>query len=120
VTPVHIVPEWYFLPFYGILRAIPSKLFGVVAMLGSIVVLALLPALSNSVIKHSTYRPLYKYVIFFFFANFVMLGWVGYHVLESPFIELSRVFCLFYFATFMAIPVVSYLEGKALINHVRL
>jgi ubiquinol-cytochrome c reductase cytochrome b subunit len=100
VTPVHIVPEWYFLPFYGILRAIPSKIFGVILMLGSLFLLATLPLLAFIDVKHGSYRPFLKVINYFFFINFIMLGWVGYHVLESPFILLSRVFCFFYILLF--------------------
>jgi quinol-cytochrome oxidoreductase complex cytochrome b subunit len=115
VTPVHIVPEWYFLPFYGILRAIPSKLFGVIAMLSSILILALLPFLNTSGIKNAYYRPVYRYAIFFLLVTFIMLGWIGYHVLEYPFIELSRVFCFFYFGTFLVFPLISYMEKASII-----
>jgi ubiquinol-cytochrome c reductase cytochrome b subunit len=103
VTPVHIVPEWYFLPFYGILRAIPSKIFGVLLMLSSLLVLALLPWMTNPDVKQTTYRPMAKFILFFFFFNFIMLGWVGYHVLEEPFILLSRIFCIFYLLFFIVL-----------------
>jgi ubiquinol-cytochrome c reductase cytochrome b subunit len=96
VTPVHIVPEWYFLPFHGILRAIPSKIFGVVLTMGSLFLSALLPFLNFVDVKQTTYRPFSKFLFFFFSGNFIMLGWVGAHVLEEPFILLSRIFCLFY------------------------
>ena len=114
VTPVHIVPEWYFLPFYGILRAIPSKLFGVIAMMCSIFILAILPFLNQTLIKNSSYRPIYKCIIWFLFITFLMLGWIGYHVLEYPFIELSRLFCFFYFFIFLVFPLVAYLEKSSL------
>jgi ubiquinol-cytochrome c reductase cytochrome b subunit len=110
VTPVHIVPEWYFLPFYGILRAIPSKIFGVLLMLSSLLLLSALPAFHDVDVKHSTYRPIYKFLVFFFFFNFLMLGWVGYHVLEDPFIVLSRVFCFFYIFFFVALVFISVIE----------
>jgi ubiquinol-cytochrome c reductase cytochrome b/c1 subunit len=67
VTPAHIVPEWYFLPFYAILRAIPiDKLGGVIAMFGSIAVLAFLPWLDTSKVRSATYRPLYKQFFWMF------------------------------------------------------
>src|SRR5204863_5565494 len=60
VTPVHIVPEWYFLPFHGILRAIPSKIFGVLLMLGSLAILAILPIINFFDLNHGGYKPLHK------------------------------------------------------------
>src|SRR5919107_1681097 len=84
VTPAHIVPEWYFLPFYAILRAIDfdilfinSKLAGVLAMFGAIAVLAFLPWLDTSRVRSTAYRPLYKYFFWVFVAEAVLLGWLG-------------------------------------------
>ncbi len=77
VTPTHIVPEWYYLPFYAILRAIPNKLAGVVAMFGSILMLAFLPWLDTSRVKSATYRPLYKQFFWVFVLVCLGLGWLG-------------------------------------------
>merc|ERR1711975_103804 len=70
VTPAHIVPEWYFLPFYAILRSIPDKLGGVLAMFGSIAILALLPILNTSNIRSSFFRPLHRLFLCLFLSNF--------------------------------------------------
>ena len=77
VTPAHIVPEWYYLPFYAILRAIPNKLAGVIAMFGSILVLAFLPWLDTSRVKSATYRPLYRQFFWVFVLVCLGLGWLG-------------------------------------------
>jgi len=74
VTPAHIVPEWYFLPFYAILRSIPDKLGGVVAMGGAIILLAVLPFITNSTIRNGHFRYIYRYAYWFFAGNFVLLG----------------------------------------------
>lgn len=100
VTPPHIVPEWYFLPFYGILRAIPNKLLGVIAMLGSILILAILPLYTFNKIRSLNWSLVYNFAIHIFFINFIMLGWVGEHVMEYPFIELSQIFTTIYFTWF--------------------
>src|SRR5450631_264830 len=77
VTPAHIVPEWYYLPFYAILRSIPNKLLGVIALFGSIGILVFLPWLDTSRVKSATYRPLYKQFFWLFAITCVLLGWLG-------------------------------------------
>src|ERR1700745_2624456 len=77
VTPTHIVPEWYYLPFYAILRAIPSKLGGVIALLASIVLLAFLPWLDTSTVRSADYRPLYRQFLIVFFLAVIGLGYLG-------------------------------------------
>src|SRR3989440_6203465 len=74
VTPTHIVTEWYYLPFYAILRSIPNKLAGVVALFGSILLLAFLPWLDTSKVKSATYRPLYRQFFSIFVATCILLG----------------------------------------------
>ncbi|MCW5747143.1 MAG: cytochrome b, partial [Alphaproteobacteria bacterium] len=76
-TPPHIVPEWYFLPYYAILRGIPDKLGGVIAMFGSIFVLFLLPWLDTAKVRSSRFRPIYKWFFWVFVIDAVILGWVG-------------------------------------------
>jgi ubiquinol-cytochrome c reductase cytochrome b subunit len=110
VTPVHIVPEWYFLPFYAILRSIPDKLGGVVAMFLSIVILVFLPFLNISRIRSSTFRPFYKIFFWFFLVDCVILGWIGGNVVETPFIEIGRFATFFYFLFFVLLPFFSFLE----------
>jgi quinol-cytochrome oxidoreductase complex cytochrome b subunit len=97
VTPAHIVPEWYFLPFYAILRSIPHKLGGVVAMIGAILVLLLLPIINTSEIRSSKFRPIFAVVYWFFVADFVILGWIGQKPVESPYVEVGMVGTAFYF-----------------------
>jgi len=89
VTPAHIVPEWYFLPFYAILRSIPDKLFGVIAMFLAIVALALLPFLNTSFVKNTKYRPLFSIFYWFLAVDFFLLGWIGQKPVESPFMEIG-------------------------------
>ena len=73
-TPAHIVPEWYFLPFYAILRAIPSKLFGVAALIGSIAILFFVPWLDTSRVRSTSYRPIYKWFFWAFVLTCIALG----------------------------------------------
>ena len=76
-TPPHIVPEWYFLPFYAILRAIPSKLGGVIAMFGAIVVLFFIPWLDTSRVRSTSYRPIYRWFFWAFVFDALALGYIG-------------------------------------------
>ena len=101
VTPAHIVPEWYFLPFYAILRSIPHKLGGLIAMLGAIVCIYALPFLNTSEIRSSEFRPFYRLAFWFLVADFILLGWIGQNPVETPYIELGQAATLFYFAFFL-------------------
>jgi len=103
VTPAHIVPEWYFLPFYAILRAIPSKLFGVLAMFGAIAVLFILPWLDTSKVRSATFRPLYRQFFWVFAVVCVLLGWLGSKPPEGIYVILSRIFTAYYFIHFLVI-----------------
>jgi len=76
-TPAHIVPEWYFLPFYAVLRSIPDKLAGVVAMGGAIVILLFLPFINTSDVRSSTFRPFYRKFFWFLFADF-FIAWLDW------------------------------------------
>lgn len=110
-TPAHIVPEWYFLPFYAILRAIPDKLGGVVAMFGAIAVLFVLPWLDTSKVRSGTYRPLFKQFFWIFAANCVALGYLGAMPAEGWYVIFSRIFTAYYFAHFLIIlPLLGFLE----------
>lgn len=84
-TPAHIVPEWYFLPFYAILRAVPDKLFGVIAMFGAIVLLALLPWLDTSKVRSATFRPLFKRFFWILALDCVLLGYLGSKTPDNSF-----------------------------------
>ena len=118
-TPAHIVPEWYFLPFYAILRSIPNKLGGVIAMAGAIVCLFFLPFLATCEIKTSRFRPLFKKLYWCFIVDCFVLGWVGQNVVEYPFVEIGQLCTLFYFFFLMLlIPVLGRLENYTLRNMV--
>ena len=101
VTPSHIVPEWYFLPFYAILRAIPSKLGGVIAMGGAVMILAFLPWLDTSKVKSGRYRPLFKKFFWVFVADAILLGWLGSKPAEEPYILIARLAGTYYFFHFL-------------------
>jgi ubiquinol-cytochrome c reductase cytochrome b subunit len=103
VTPAHIVPEWYFLPFYAILRSIPDKLGGVLAMFGAIVVLFLIPFINQSEVRSSAFRPLYRKAFWFLVADFIILGWIGQKVVETPYIEVGQVATVIYFLFFLVV-----------------
>jgi len=97
VTPAHIVPEWYFLPFYAILRSIPDKLGGVAAMVCAILILLLLPVINTSNIRSTKFRPIFGLLYWFLAADFVLLGWIGQKPVESPYIEVGMIATFFYF-----------------------
>jgi ubiquinol-cytochrome c reductase cytochrome b/c1 subunit len=103
VTPAHIVPEWYYLPFYAILRSIPDKLLGVIALFGSIGILAFLPWLDTSKVRSARYRPLYRQFFWLFVIAAVGLGWLGTKPPEGIYVVLSRVFTIYYFAFFIVV-----------------
>jgi ubiquinol-cytochrome c reductase cytochrome b subunit len=122
VTPAHIVPEWYFLPFYAILRAIPSKLGGVLLMVGAIVIvgaLTFLPLFKTLAGEGELRRPLTiltvsrNYFLFFLY-NFLLLGWLGGQPVESPYVELALAATASYFAWFLVFPLMATLEAKFL------
>lgn len=103
VTPAHIVPEWYFLPFYAILRAIPSKLGGVLAMFGSIAVLAFLPWLDTSRVRSAAFRPVYKVFFWVFVLCAIGLGYLGAMPAEGGYVTASRILTAYYFGFFLII-----------------
>ena len=97
VTPAHIVPEWYFLPFYAILRSIPHKLGGVVAMGGALVCLLSLPYVNTSEVRSSSFRPIFRKSFWLFFVNCLILGWIGQNVVEYPYVVVGQFATVFYF-----------------------
>ena len=103
VTPAHIVPEWYYLPFYAILRAVPSKLGGVVAMFSAILILCFLPWLDTSRVRSAKYRPVYKVFFWIFVATCVGLGYLGAMPAEGGYVLASRLLTLYYFAFFIVV-----------------
>jgi ubiquinol-cytochrome c reductase cytochrome b/c1 subunit len=102
-TPTHIVPEWYYLPFYAILRAIPSKLLGVTALGTSIIVLAFMPWLDTSAVRSASYRPLYRQFLFIFFAAVIGLGYLGSQEPVGGYVIAARLLTAYYFAFFFII-----------------
>ncbi len=103
VTPTHIVPEWYYLPFYAILRAVPNKLLGVIALFGSILILAFLPWLDSSKVRSARYRPLYRQFFWIFFVVCILLGWLGAKPAEGGYVIAARILTIYYFAHFLII-----------------
>jgi ubiquinol-cytochrome c reductase cytochrome b/c1 subunit len=111
VTPAHIVPEWYYLPFYAILRAVPDKLGGVIAMFGSILILFALPWLDTSKVRSGNYRPLFKGFFWIFAIVCVGLGYLGSKPAEGLYVVFSRILTVYYFAHFLVIlPLLGLLE----------
>lgn len=110
-TPPHIVPEWYFLPFYAILRAIPDKLFGVLAMIAAICVLFIIPWLDTSRVKSTRYRPLYKPFFWLFVITCLALGYLGAKAPEGWYLFASRAFTAYYFIHFLVVmPIIGLIE----------
>jgi len=101
VTPAHIVPEWYFLPFYAILRSIPDKLSGVLALAFAILVLFVLPFISFPQIRSMDFRPFSRLLFWFFVSDCFILGWIGSKPVEYPFIEIGQLATFFYFFYFL-------------------
>jgi len=113
VTPSHIVPEWYFLPFYAILRSIPNKLGGVIAMIGATLILLLLPFTNTSFIRSSKFRPFFNVLYWFLLGDFLILGWIGQKPVEDPFIEVGLYTTIFYFLTISFLfPLSGLIENK--------
>jgi quinol-cytochrome oxidoreductase complex cytochrome b subunit len=116
-TPAHVVPEWYFLPYYAILRSIPHKAGGIVAMLGSLLVLFLIPFTNTSDVRNTTYRPLFKIFFWIFILDFVILTWVGQKPVRDSFILTGQIATLYYFLFFIVlIPVTGKIES-ILVHH---
>src|SRR5579883_3237484 len=110
-TPPEIVPEWYFLPFYAILRSVPNKLLGVVMMFGSIFILFLLPWLDTSRVRSATFRPIYKWFFFVLIVDCVALGIVGAHRPEGIWVVIGRIATAYYYFHFLLMmPFVGWFE----------
>ena len=111
VTPAHIVPEWYFLPFYAILRAVPDKLGGVLLMFGAIAVLFVLPWLDRSPVRSARFRPLFRIFFWLLLIDAVVLGYLGGKPAEGIYVVLSRIATAWYFLHFLVIlPLLSVFE----------
>ena len=112
-TPPAIVPEWYLLPFYAILRSIPNKLLGVIAMFSAILILLIIPITDLSIYKGIQFKPLSKIAFFIFISNFLILMQLGAKHVESPFIELGQISTVIYFSYFLIIvPLISLFENS--------
>nr|YP_009116319.1 cytochrome b [Limnephilus decipiens]BAQ19278.1 cytochrome b [Limnephilus decipiens] len=107
VTPIHIQPEWYFLFAYAILRSIPNKLGGVIALMMSIMILVILPFTMMKSIKGNQFYPLNKFIFWTFITIFWLLTWLGSCPMDPPFTELSQVMTILYFSYFIINPLVS-------------
>jgi ubiquinol-cytochrome c reductase cytochrome b/c1 subunit len=103
VTPAHIVPEWYLLPFYAILRAIPNKLIGVICLFGAIALLAFLPWLDTSPVKSAKYRPVFRVFFWVFVAVCLGLGWLGSQEVNDSTTLAARLLAFCYFAFFLIV-----------------
>lgn len=112
VTPPHIVPEWYFLPFYAILRSIPHKLGGVIAMVAAIAGLAALPYINTSEVRSSAFRPIFRKFYWLFVVDCLILGWIGQNLVEYPYVEIGQIASIYYFAfLFVIIPFLGKFES---------
>jgi ubiquinol-cytochrome c reductase cytochrome b/c1 subunit len=110
-TPPHIVPEWYFLPFYAVLRAIPDKLFGVIGLIASIAILFFVPWLDTSKVRSTSYRPIYKWFFWAFVVTCIALGYLGAMPPDGWYLVFGRIFTAYYFLFFLVVmPVVGKLE----------
>jgi ubiquinol-cytochrome c reductase cytochrome b subunit len=120
-TPAHIVPEWYFLPFYAILRSIPDKLGGVVAMAMSIIIFAAMPFLDRCKIPGGAcFRPIYRVMFYLFLVDVLVLGYVGAQPPSAILMIVGEVATFFYFAVFVLLPFTSQLETRMLLRQKKL
>lgn len=112
-TPASIVPEWYLLPYYAILRSIPNKLLGVIAMFGSLLILLILPLVDLSRIRGNQFRPAMKLAFWFFVVDFIILIWIGSQHPNSPYLEIGQFATAFYFFWFLIlIPLIGIIENS--------
>lgn len=102
-TPAHIVPEWYFLPFYAILRCVPDKLGGVILMMSAILILLIMPYFVKAKFRSSMFRPLHKIFFWIFLNDCLLLGWLGGNPADYPYVEIGRVCTIIYFGYFIII-----------------
>jgi ubiquinol-cytochrome c reductase cytochrome b subunit len=112
-TPASIVPEWYLLPYYAILRSIPNKLLGVIAMFASLFIYLILPIVDTSRIRGNQFRPLSKFLFWMLVVTFIMLTWIGSQHPEEPFVTIGQVLTAFYFSWFIIfVPLIGIIENS--------
>nr|YP_009344341.1 cytochrome b [Temnopleurus toreumaticus]APT42109.1 cytochrome b [Temnopleurus toreumaticus] len=117
VTPPHIQPEWYFLFAYAILRSIPNKLGGVIALVAAILVLFLMPILNTSKNESNSFRPLSQAAFWTLVATFLILTWIGSQPVEHPYVLLGQIASVTYFALFtLGFPTVAWIENKIIFS----
>ena len=118
-TPAHIVPEWYFLPYYAVLRSIPDKLGGVAAMGGAVIVLFLIPFTNTSEVRSTTFRPIFKIFYWLIVSDFLLLGWIGQKPVKDAYVLVGQLATVFYFLFFIVlIPVIGIVETR-LVDYIR-
>jgi ubiquinol-cytochrome c reductase cytochrome b subunit len=105
-TPTHIVPEWYFLPFYAILRSIPNKLLGVIAMFAAIFIWLPLGLIQTLNLRSNRYRPILHLLFWIFLFDFLFLMWLGAKPIESPYIQLGQFTTFLYFSYFLLVMII--------------
>ena len=126
-TPNHIVPEWYLLPYYAILRSVPNKLLGVIMAFGSIFLLFIVPWLDTSPVRSARFRPIYKWVFWLLVIDVIALGWVGANPPEGLVVTVGQIATFYYFVHFLILfPVIGKVEqprplpvsiGTAVLRH---
>ncbi len=110
-TPNHIVPEWYLLPYYAILRSVPNKLLGVVLAFGSIFLLFIVPWLDTSPVRSARFRPVYKWVFWLLVIDVIALGWVGFNPPAGVVVTVGQIATFYYFIHFLVLfPLIGKLE----------
>nr|YP_010716031.1 cytochrome b [Lophosia angusticauda]WDE75736.1 cytochrome b [Lophosia angusticauda] len=114
ITPIHIQPEWYFLFAYAILRSIPNKLGGVIALLSSIMILATLPFFHLSKFQGNSFYPINKIIFWMMCTTIILLTWIGARPVEDPFIMIGQILTVIYFLYFLMNPMISYWWDKLL------
>ena len=111
-TPAHVVPEWYFLAFYAILRSVPSKTGGIFTMGGAILILLFIPFNNTSDIRNTTYRPIFKVCYWLLIAVMIVLTWIGQLPIEDVFVFVGVVCTFYYYLFFIAlVPIVGKIES---------
>jgi ubiquinol-cytochrome c reductase cytochrome b subunit len=114
-TPAHIVPEWYFLPVYAILRSIPNKLGGVLAIALVFVSLFALPFINTSYVRSSMFRPIHKKLFWLLVADCLLLGWLGSQPVEDPYVTIGQIASFVFFCYFLLTPLLGWLETRSII-----